>query len=80
VIDDIGEFNRQKSLNLEEIKNKIKAFTACRSSVKFGNKLSLFEMHKLLVEASSFYASTCPHGRPAIFEMTQDELKDKFER
>ncbi|NDK08176.1 DNA mismatch repair endonuclease MutL [Candidatus Gracilibacteria bacterium] len=80
IINDIGEYNTGKSKNLDEIKNKIWAYTACRSAIKFGNKLNLFEMNKLLNESVLSYSSTCPHGRPSVFEITLEELKKKYDR
>lgn len=80
IINDIASGNLLKSNTLEEIKNKIYAYTACRSAIKFGNKLNLFEMNKLLNESVDTYSSTCPHGRPVIFEIDLEELKNKYER
>nr|MDD3720162.1 DNA mismatch repair endonuclease MutL [Candidatus Gracilibacteria bacterium] len=80
IINDIGEFNTGKSVNLDEVKNKIWAYTACRSAIKFGNKLNLFEMNKLLNDSVLTYSSTCPHGRPVIFEIDLQDLKKKYER
>jgi DNA mismatch repair ATPase MutL len=37
-------------------------------------------MNKLLNESLESYSSTCPHGRPVIYEITLDELKNKYER
>jgi DNA mismatch repair protein MutL len=62
------------------VKNKIFAYTSCRSAIKFGNKLNLFEMNKLLNDAVENYSSTCPHGRPVVFEVSLEELKKKYER
>ena len=80
IVNDIGEYNTGKSKNLDEIKNKIWAYTACRSAIKFGNKLNLFEMNKLLNESVLSYSSTCPHWRPSVFEVTLEELKKKYDR
>lgn len=80
IIEDISAWNILKSKTLEEIKNKIFAYTACRSAIKFWNKLNLFEMNKLLNESVDTYSSTCPHGRPVIYEIGLNELKDKYER
>lgn len=80
VISDIGEFNTWKSVSLEEIRNKICAYTACRSAIKFGNKLNLFEMNKLLNDSVLTYSSSCPHWRPVIYEIDLQELKKKYER
>ncbi len=80
IISDIWEFNTWKSVNLEEVRNKICAYTACRSAIKFGNKLNLFEMNKLLNESVLSYSSTCPHWRPSISEMNLQDLKKKYDR
>jgi len=80
IITDINSWNILKSKTLEEVKNKIYAYTACRSAIKFWNKLNLFEMNKLLNDSIHSYSRTCPHGRPVIFEISLDELKWKYER
>lgn len=80
ILEDIWEHNFNKSKTLEEVKNKIFAYTACRSAIKFWNKLSLFEINKLLNDSILDYSATCPHWRPVIFELNLDELKDKYER
>ena len=80
IITDIWNYNFSKSISLEEIKNKIFAFTACRSAIKFWNKLSIFEINKLLNDSVIDYSSTCPHWRPVIFEINLNELKNKYER
>ncbi|MFA5917209.1 MAG: DNA mismatch repair endonuclease MutL [Candidatus Gracilibacteria bacterium] len=80
IISDIGEFNTGKSMNLEEVRNKICAYTACRSAIKFGNKLNLFEMNKLLNDSVLSYSSTCPHGRPSVSELSLQDLKKKYDR
>lgn len=80
IINDINSWNTLKSKTLEEIKNKVFAYTACRSAIKFWHKLNLFEMNKLLNESLEWYSSTCPHWRPVIFEISLNELKEKYER
>ncbi len=80
VIKDIWEQNFSKSNTLQEVKNKIFAYTACRSAIKFWDKLNLFEMNKLLNDAVLDYSYTCPHWRPVVFEISLDELKNKYER
>lgn len=80
IITDISSWNTLKSKTLDEVKNRIFAYASCRSAIKFWNKLNLFEMNKLLNDSVEWYSSTCPHGRPVIFEISLDELKDKYER
>lgn len=80
IFTDILSWNTLKSKTLDEVKNKIFAYSACRGAIKFWHKLSLFEMNALLKDATSWYSSTCPHGRPVVFEISLDELKNKYER
>lgn len=80
ILEDIWWHNFEKSKTLEEVRNKIFAYTACRSAIKFGNKLNLFEMNKLLNDAVADYSATCPHGRPVVYEIGLQELQDKYER
>ena len=80
VISDIGQLGNKKSLTLEEVRNKIFAYTSCRAAIKFGHKLSLFEMNKLLHDSVIDYSATCPHGRPVVFDIDLQELQDKYER
>lgn len=77
ILCDIGELGSQK---LDEVRHKIWAYVACRSAVKFGDPLSLFEMHALLRDASLDYSATCPHGRPVVYEIWLDALQKKYER
>ncbi len=54
---------------------------ACKSAVKFGDRLSHDEIARLVDELfateTPFY---CPHGRPTIYFISLEELKSKFER
>jgi len=80
IIDDINNFKSSNNKTLQEVRNKIFAYTACRSAIKFWNKLNLFEINKLLNDSIIDYSSTCPHWRPVIYEINLEELKWKYER
>ena len=80
IIDDIWDQNFTKSNTILEVKNKIFAYASCRSAIKFWNKLNLFEMNKLLNDSVLDYSATCPHGRPVVYDIDLNELKDKYER
>jgi len=80
IIHDIWEHNFSKSNTLDEVRNKIFAYTACRSAIKFWHKLNLFEMNKLLNDSITDYSATCPHWRPVVYDIDLNELKDKYER
>lgn len=80
ILEDIWSQNFNKSNTLLEVKNKIYAYTACRSAIKFWNKLNLFEMNKLINDSVDDYSATCPHWRPVVFDINLEELKNKYER
>lgn len=80
VIQDIGKIGNTKSLTLEEVRNKIFAYTSCRSAIKFGHKLSVFEINTLLHDSALDYSATCPHWRPVVFDIDLQELQNKYER
>lgn len=76
----LSDVSQVWSKSLDEVSNKIWAYTACRSAVKFWDPLSVFEMHALLRDASLDYSTTCPHGRPVVYDIGLDELQKKYER
>lgn len=76
----LSDISSVGSKSLDEVRNKIWAYTACRSAVKFGDPLSMFEMNALLRDASMDYSATCPHGRPVIYDVNLEELQKKYER
>lgn len=65
---------------LQEVRNRAWAYTACRSAIKFWHTLSMFEMEELLAQSFDSYTSTCPHGRPVVFQIHKDDLKWRFDR
>lgn len=80
ILEDIWKQSFTKSKTLDEVKNKIWAYTACRSAIKFWHKLNLFEMNKLINDSILNYSSTCPHWRPVVFDISLNELKSRYER
>ncbi|MGL5830696.1 MAG: DNA mismatch repair endonuclease MutL [Candidatus Altimarinota bacterium] len=62
-------------------KEKVLTYLACRSAVKFGDKLDPLEqialIEQLEVTSNKF---TCPHGRPTMVIMEENELWSRFGR
>ena len=55
--------------------------TACHTSIRAGQSLSLEEMRELIVDLErSQQPRACGHGRPTMLHMTQDELARQFAR
>jgi DNA mismatch repair protein MutL len=64
-----------------ERRDKLAASLACRSAVTIRYHLAPEEIRRLLVDwtrtADRF---TCPHGRPVVLSMTEEELEKYFKR
>lgn len=55
--------------------------TACHTSIRAGQRLSLEEMRELIADLErSNQPRACGHGRPTMLHMTQDELARQFAR
>jgi len=68
----------QQKPDLEE---KILMMMACKQAIKAGDPLSNREMYKLvqdLLNTEDYWH--CPHGRPTIIEINNEELNRKFKR
>lgn len=76
----LADISTQGSISGNEVRHKIWAYMACRAAIKFGDPLSIFEMHALLRDANLEYSVTCPHGRPVVYDIGLQELKKKYER
>ena len=54
---------------------------ACRSSVKAGDPRTTLERRELLDGFRRLRPPyTCPHGRPIITELTQEQMEKSFRR
>lgn len=71
----------ERSLGLEERKEKICALLACKGAVKANQKLSESEAVMLCrnLDATPF-SSTCPHGRPVFISFKTGDLERMFKR
>lgn len=79
VLDDI--INEKSPSKLQGKKEDIINYMACRSAIKFGQKLSLDEMQALTFQLEKLKRPyTCPHGRPTMISLTLSELEKMFGR
>jgi DNA mismatch repair protein MutL len=65
----------------EALFEKIAASLACKKAIKAGENLSAAEMKQLLEKlllAEDY--KHCPHGRPTLLELSEDELDKHFKR
>ena len=80
--DILEEFSKvERSLALEERKEKMFALLACKGAVKANQKLSESEVAMLCrdLDATTF-SSTCPHGRPVFISFTIRDMERMFKR
>ncbi|MFH1218740.1 MAG: DNA mismatch repair endonuclease MutL [Candidatus Peregrinibacteria bacterium] len=79
VLDDLveGKLGKKFQGRTEEIIH----YMACRSAVKFGQRLSMEEAQVLVNQLLKLKRPyTCPHGRPTMVSLTLDELEKMFGR
>ncbi len=79
VLDDIN--NEKNPSRLQGNVETIITYMACRSAIKFGQKLNLDEMQSLIMQLEKLKMPyTCPHGRPTMISLTLSELSKMFGR
>lgn len=79
VIDDI--LNEKTPTKSQGMIETIINYMACRSAIKFGQKLQLNEMDELIKEMDMLKRPyTCPHGRPTMITLSLGELEKMFGR
>lgn len=63
------------------LQEKIHAQMSCKAAVKAGDVLSTASMHEIIKELLQCpNRTTCPHGRPTLWQIAQHEIKKKFKR
>jgi DNA mismatch repair protein MutL len=65
----------------DDRRDRLAASLACRSAVTIRYHLASEEIRRLLSDwAKAADRFTCPHGRPVVLSMTEDELEKYFKR
>lgn len=78
VLKDLSSLKKLSTLDL--LKEKLSQ-KACKASIKAGNKLSKDEIELLLnLMQKNNMTLSCPHGRPAVIEISKTELEKWFKR
>lgn len=79
VLDDCIKEEIGKSV--EEKREKLLTFMACRSAIKFGRMLTTEEQFDLVRKLENLDQKyTCPHGRPTMIRLSYQELEKRFGR
>ncbi len=75
----LGEYS--SSPNTDDLSNKIIETIACRKSIKAGDSLNEKEIKTMIGELMHCRVPhRCPHGRPVIVRISEDELDKRFDR
>ena len=65
----------------EQRRDRLTASLACRSAVTIRYHLAPEEIRRLLADwARTADRFTCPHGRPVVLSMTEEDLEKYFKR
>lgn len=81
LMDFLEEFAYRESASLDEKREKVYAFLACKGAVKAGQPLSSAEVTALCADLDSIpHVQTCPHGRPVFISFTFRDLERMFKR
>ncbi len=79
VLDDIQ--NGKNPTTMQGRTEELINYIACRSAIKFGQKLDMEEMQSLILQMETLKRPhTCPHGRPTTVSLTLGELNRMFKR
>lgn len=67
--------------NIDRLEEKILITTACKASVKAGQKLSTWQMQEIVKKwRTTKMPYTCPHGRPIVKYFPHKEIAGFFQR
>ncbi len=79
-VEELGSFDMTRRAE-QELFHDVLAHFSCRSAIKAGDTLLPEEQSKLLSDLLSVeHFRICPHGRPSMIQITQDELERRFLR
>ncbi|MFZ5647203.1 MAG: DNA mismatch repair endonuclease MutL [Bacillota bacterium] len=70
-----------KSAQREDLIKKLASSAACKAAIKSGTKSTLEEARSLIEDLKrTEIPYTCPHGRPTMINISDQELKNRFKR
>jgi DNA mismatch repair protein MutL len=79
--DFLAEFSEREGASLDEKKDKIYAFLACKGAIKANHELSPPEVAALVKDLDAIpNIASCPHGRPVFLAHTLWDLEKMFKR
>lgn len=79
--DMIDIWQRDRHINLASLREHAIATMACHSSIRFNRSLTTEEMQQVIEDLNQCEQPFhCPHGRPTIVCMNDEQLRKEFER
>jgi DNA mismatch repair protein MutL len=77
----LEELAASRGLEPEAVRERLAQKAACRTAVKAGDFLEPAQQQALLDELLAAWSpSVCPHGRPALFVLSVEEMERRFLR
>lgn len=74
-------FVKNHDVDMLALRHKVLATMACHSSIRFNRPLSKAEMQQVIDDLKKCKQPYhCPHGRPTVITMSDDDLRKEFER
>ncbi len=77
----LGDEKGDISKEINRLKDDILATMSCHTSVRSGQSLhreEMIDIYTKLIKCNNPYS--CPHGRPAVWKLTLNEIDSKFDR
>lgn len=72
---------KSNEISTNQIYERMHATMACKAAIKAGDRLTTEAMNKLVQTILiTERSTTCPHGRPTTWRVTNSELERKFQR
>ncbi len=79
--DMLDQYEKNQSISIENLRKHAIATMACHSSIRFHRPLSLQEMKQVIIDLGKCEQPFhCPHGRPTLLCISDDDLFTQFER
>lgn len=77
----IDYFMQNQQVDLNALRHKVLATMACHSSIRFNRPLSMDEMKQVIEDLKKCKQPYhCPHGRPTVITLSDNDLRKEFER
>lgn len=74
-------FRQHQDVDMAALRKKMLATMACHSSIRFNRPLTMQEMRQVIEDLKKCRQPYhCPHGRPTVITLSDNDLRKEFER